>query len=226
MKILSIIPARGGSKGIPLKNLAKIHGRSMLFYTVNASLKSKFINKTIVSTDNKKIVTEAQKLGAEIILRPKKLAEDSIHLESVVEHVLSYLKLNEKYVPDIIVLLQITSPLRTTKHIDEAIEKLRKGKYDSIISGRKSHLFLWQINKNKTVKPINYNPQKRPNRQEMKNQLIENGAIYITKHNYFKKTNCRIGGRIGFYEMPEELSIDVDKFSDLKDAEKIINRKK
>lgn len=226
MEILSIIPARGGSKGIPLKNLVKINGKPILYYTIKSSLKSKFINRTIVSTENKKIAIKAQKLGAEIVPRPKKLAVDSTLLEPVIEHVLSYLERKEKYVPDIIITLQITSPLRTTKHIDEAIEKFSKGTYDSLISGRKSHLFLWNIGKNQKINPINYDPQRRPNRQEMKNQLIENGAIYITNYKFFKKSHCRIGGQIGYYEMPEDLSIDVDEFSDLKNAEKMIKRNK
>jgi CMP-N,N'-diacetyllegionaminic acid synthase len=225
LEILSIIPARGGSKGIPLKNLAKINGKPMLYYTINSSLKSTFITRTIVSTENKKIATVAQKLGAEIVQRPKKLAVDSTLLEPVVDHVLSYLERKEKYVPDIIVTLQITSPLRTIKHIDESIKKFSKGKYDSLISGKKSHLFLWDIDKNQKINPVNYDPQKRPNRQEMKHQLIENGAIYITKYDFFKKSHCRIGGAIGYYEMSEDLSIDVDEINDLKNAEKIMKQK-
>ena len=126
MKVLSIIPARGGSKGIPLKNLVLLNQKPLLYYTVIASLKSKIINKTVVSTDNKKIGKVALKLGAEVVYRPKKLATDTTALEPVIEHVLNYLNRHQNYTPDIIVILQNTSPLRTAKHIDEALTLMRK----------------------------------------------------------------------------------------------------
>lgn len=92
MKVLSIIPARGGSKGIPLKNLVQLNRKSLLYYTVTASLKSKIINRTIVSTDNKMIGRSALKLGAEVVYRSKNLATNTTPLEPVVKHVLEYLK--------------------------------------------------------------------------------------------------------------------------------------
>ena len=121
MNVLSIIPARGGSKGIPLKNLVKIKNKPLLHYTVQASLKSKFVNRTIVSTDSPKISKVALSLGSEVIDRPKKLANDTIGLEPTINHVLVHLKTHENYIPEIILILQNTSPLRTSKHIDEAI---------------------------------------------------------------------------------------------------------
>jgi len=224
MKILSIIPARGGSKGIPLKNLKLINGKTLLEYSVNSSLKSKFINKTIVSSDNDRILLKSKKLGAEIITRPKYLATDSSKLEPVIEHCLKNLKLKQNYVPDIIVLLQNTSPLRTTKHIDDALNLFLNSKFDSLLSGYNSHYFIWE-KKNNNVLPINYNPKKRPNRQNTSNQYVENGAIYVTKYSAFKKSKCRISGKIGFFEMPKELSIDIDTKSDLSEATKKINSK-
>ena len=109
MHILSIIPARGGSKGISGKNLISVNGKPLLNYTVISSLKSKFINKTIVSSDSKKILDHAKYFGAEISKRPKKLAADSSHIEPVISNILDRLKINEQYVPDIIVLLQNTT---------------------------------------------------------------------------------------------------------------------
>ena len=111
MEIMAIIPARGGSKGIPLKNLKLLNGKSLINYSINGSLKSKFITRTIVSSDHPKILNIAEKLGAEIIKRPKNLATDSSQLEPVIEHCLNYLKSKENYVPDIIILLQNTSPI-------------------------------------------------------------------------------------------------------------------
>ena len=222
MDILSIIPARGGSKGIPLKNLKLLNNKPLIDYTVTASLKSKFITRTIVSSDHLKIQKRAQKLGAQVIKRPKKLSSDSSQIEPVIEHCLNYLKLKENYHPDLIILLQNTSPLRTKKHIDDALKIFLNSKYDSMLSGYVSHNFIWRIKNNNAI-PLNYNPKKRPNRQEFDNQFIENGAIYITKFLSFQKSKCRISGKIGFYEMSKELSIDIDTKSDLLEASKIKN---
>jgi len=223
MEIMAIIPARGGSKGIPLKNLKLLNGKPLIDYSINESLKSKFITRTLVSSDHPKILNRAEKLGAEIIKRPKNLATDSSQLEPVIEHCLNHFKLKENYVPDIIILLQNTSPLRTKKHIDDALSTFLNSKFDSMVSCYRSHYFLWTLKKN-TLTPKNHNPKNRPNRQQMNDQFIENGAIYITKYNAFKKSNCRISGKIGLYEMPKELSIDIDNKLDLVEANnKFIN---
>jgi len=225
MKILSIIPARGGSKGIPLKNLKIVNGKPLLDYSVCSSLNSALISRTIVSTDNQKIFNQAKKLGAEIIRRPKKLSTDKSSIETTIDHCLRYLEKKERYVPDIIILLQNTSPLRTEKHIDNAIKLFVRSKCDSVLSGFKSHSFFW-LSKNGNFIPINYNPKKRPNRQQFNNQFIENGAIYITKYSAFKKSHCRISGKIRLYEMPQELSIDIDTPLDLKRARHHIKKLK
>ncbi len=220
---MSIIPARGGSKGIPLKNLQLLNEKPLLDYSVNASLKSKFITRTLVSTDHYKILKRAKKLGADIIKRPKHLANDSSRIEPVIQHCLNYLKLKENYHPDIIILLQNTSPLRTKKHIDSALNLFLTSKFDSMLSGFTSHHFFWKIKNNNAI-PINYNPTKRPNRQDFNNQFIENGAIYITKYSAFQKSKCRISGKIGFFNMPEELSIDIDTKLDLLQANQRIKK--
>ena len=225
MNILSIIPARGGSKGIRSKNLKIINQKPLLDYSVIASLQSKWINKTIVSTDDHKILRRAKKLGAEVIERPKKISTDSASIELAIEHCLKYIKKNDNYVPEIIVLLQNTSPLRTSNHIDSALTSFFKNKYDSLLSGYNSHHFIWKRN-NKTITPVNYNPKKRPNRQKFNNQFIENGAIYITKYELFKTSKCRISGRVGLYEMPQELSLDIDTKNDLSKVRKFMKNKK
>lgn len=224
MKILSIIPARGGSKGIPLKNLKIINGKHLLDYSIEASLNSKWINKTIVSTDDDKILKRAIEKGAELIKRPKALSTDSSSIESVIVHCLKHLKRKENYTPDLVVLLQNTSPLRTVRHIDEAISLFLRYKYDSMLSAYSSHYFIWKKRNNEII-PINYNPEKRPNRQQFNNQFIENGAIYITKYEAFKKSKCRISGKIGIYEMPSELSVDIDTKEDLLKAEHIMKNR-
>ena len=213
MDILAIIPARGGSKGIPRKNLKLINRKPLLYYTINSSLSSKHVTRTIVSSDDVKILKKAQQFGAERIKRPKGLAKDSSKIEPVIFHTLNYLKKMEQYVPDIVVLLQSTSPLRTGKHIDAAIKLLLKKKFDSVLSVFSSHNFLWEQKNH--AKPVNYNPFRRPNRQNFEPQYIENGAIYITTLQAFQKSKCRISGKIGLYEMKKIESFEIDDYDDL-----------
>lgn len=224
MKILSIIPARGDSKGIPMKNLIKLNKKPLLEYTVKASLESNLTTKTIVSTDNLKISDYALKLGAEVIKRPPKLSTDKMTIEPVIFHTLDVLKKKQNFIPDLIVLLQNTSPLRNSKHIDESIQLLLKKKYDSVFSAFKSHYFLWEMLP-KGSKPINYSPKKRPNRQEIRNQFIENGALFVTKYASFIKNACRISDKIGIYEMSEELSYQIDSEHDKNLIENILKNK-
>ena len=224
MEIMAIIPARGGSKGIPLKNLKPLNGKPLIDYSINSSIKSKFITRTIVSSDHPKILNRAQKLGAEIIKRPKNLATDSSQLEPVIDHCLNYLKRKENYIPDIIILLQNTSPLRTKNHIDDALSTFLDSKFDSMMSCYSSHYFLWTLKKN-ILSPKNHDPKNRANRQQMNNQFIENGAIYITSYKAFKKSHCRISGRIGLFEMQQKVSIDIDTKSDLLQANKFLKHK-
>ena len=135
-KFLAIIPARGGSKGIPKKNIKSLLGKPLIQYTIESALKSKYLDKIVVSTDDKKIADISEKLGAEIpCLRPKKLARDNTLILPVLQHMVNFLKKKENYNPFAIVLLQPTSPLRTVRHIDEAIELfLKKPKADSLVS--------------------------------------------------------------------------------------------
>ncbi|KFM20092.1 N-acylneuraminate cytidylyltransferase protein [Marine Group I thaumarchaeote SCGC AAA799-P11] len=222
MKILAIIPARGGSKEIPRKNLFPVNGKPLLYYTVSACLNSTLVNRTIVSTDDSEIANVAKNLNAEVVKRPKKLSGDSTSVEPVLKHVLNFLKDKENYVPDVIILPQNTSPLRTSQHIDEALSLLIKKNFDSVLSGYPYHIFVWNKINQSTIKPHSYDPQNRLNRQDTFEQILENGAIYATKTSAFKKSNCRISGKIGFYEMPTELSHNIDTLDDLKKAEKIL----
>ncbi len=223
MKILSIIPARGGSKGIPMKNIIKINRKPLLYYSVQSSLNSKYITNTVVTTDNQKIASEAKRLNIDVVIRPKRLSTDKSQIEPAVEHVLHTLKRTRDFIPDIIVLLQNTSPLRTSKHVDEAITIFLKKKYDSMISGYPAHEFLWTVKNGKSI-PVNYNPKNRPNRQQINSEFLENGSIYITKYSAFIKSKCRVSGKIGIYEMTKEDSLQIDSKDDINMAKKILKK--
>ena len=216
MKIISVIPVRGGSKGIPRKNLVKICGKTMLEYSINASQKSKLVNRTIVCTEDKKIARVAKKLKSEIIMRPKNLATDEMLAEPSIELVLNELKEKENFIPDLIVFLQNTSPLRNAKDIDGGIKMIKKG-FDSVISGFSIHTYLWTQNK-KTIRPLNYDFTKRRSRQTDRFEILqENGAMFISTYKAFIQSKRRISGKIGFYKMPLERSYNIDTLEDLKD---------
>jgi len=226
VNILSIIPARGGSKSIPMKNLVKINSKPLLKYSLDSSLCSKYISKTVVSTDNKTIETYSKKFkNVKTILRPKKLATDNSQIEPVIVHTLNHLYRFEHYEPDVIILLQNTSPFRTSVHIDNALKIFFRNDYDSLLSVYPSHKFLWK-NKQKNYSPVNYDPKNRPNRQKIKDQFFENGAIYITKYSSFKRSKCRISGKIGIYQMTEEESLEIDTPFDLLHARLIFKNRK
>ena len=126
MKILAIIPARGGSKGIPLKNIKKLNGDPLIKYTIDVAKKSKRLDRIIVSTDNEKIAILAKKYGVEVpFTRPKIISGSKATQFQVIKHVLDFLK-TEEYFPNIVVLLQPTSPFRTVKVIDDSIKRLIK----------------------------------------------------------------------------------------------------
>ena len=132
-KILAIIPARGGSKGIPRKNIKLLAGKPLIAYTIEAALKSKYLDRVIVSTEDREIAETSRHYGAEVIKRPKILAKDKAKTIDVIFHLLNVLK-EKNYIPEIIVLLQPTSPLRIVKDIDKAIELFLKEKCESVVS--------------------------------------------------------------------------------------------
>ena len=214
MKILAIIPARGGSKGIKNKNLIPLDKKPLIYYSINSALHSKFVSKTVVSSDNEKILQTAKKFGSEIVRRPKNLGKNSTKLEPVLLHTINYLQKKDNFIPDYIILLQNTSPLRNSSHIDNCMNYLLKNKFDSVLSVYPSHHFIWQENK-KSAKAQNYNPSDRPNRQQFNPQFIENGAIYISTYDSFIKSKCRISGKIGLYKMKKLDSIEIDDIDDL-----------
>jgi CMP-N,N'-diacetyllegionaminic acid synthase len=127
--VVALIPARGGSKGIPRKNLAPVAGRPLLAWTVDAALASRVVTRTVVSTEDEEIASAARSLGAEVLARPPELAADDTPMQPVIAHALEGLG-----APDVLVLLQPTSPLRRAEHVDEAVELLLATGADSVVS--------------------------------------------------------------------------------------------
>ena len=224
-KIIAIIPARGGSKGIPRKNIRVLAGKPLIAYSIEAALKSKYIGKTIVSTEDKEIAEKSREYGAEVIERPRELANDTAPTEPVLEHVVEWLKEHEGYTPDIVILLQPTSPFRTSEHIDEALDIFLNNDYDSLLSVCPSHAFIWKVREDGAY-PINCDFKSRPRRQDKELEYKENGALYIMKYETLISNHNRLGGKIRLYIMPEESSIEIDTEFDFWLCEQIINRQR
>jgi CMP-N,N'-diacetyllegionaminic acid synthase len=216
MRIVAVIPARGGSKGIRRKNLMPLAGHPLIFYSIYAALKAKGIDEVFVSTEDEEIAMVSRHLGAEVILRPAELAEDTTPTEPVLEHTVEVLEKDGSRV-DVVVLLQATSPLRNAEHIDEAIGVFTRHNADSLLAVCRNHGFIWE-NRNGGFASINYDYRSRPRRQDME-QFRENGSIYVTKRDILMNEHNRLGGRIEIYEMSENVSIDIDSLDDLKKAE-------
>jgi len=215
MDILSIIPARGGSKRIPKKNLLPLNDLPLIGHSISHSLGSKMINKTVVSTDSDEIIEfVADYKDVDIIKRPTEISGDSSTTEEVLKHTLERL-LTNGYKPDIIILLQVTSPLRKPGIIDNALKKFISTKADSLLSVTKNHRFLW-INKNNKPEPLNYDYNKRPMTQEMNDQFMENGSFYIFKPWLINEKNSRLGGKIELFEMDYWSSFEIDELEDYK----------
>ncbi|MFQ5431676.1 MAG: cytidylyltransferase domain-containing protein, partial [Nitrospinota bacterium] len=222
-RLISIIPARGGSKGITKKNIVPVNGVPLICYTIRASINSRYVDRTIVSTDSDEIAAIAVEHGAELFTRPAELARDDTPTEPVMENVLDTLKQNENYSPEYVCLLQATSPLRVGSDIDNAFEQIIEDGSDSLLSCCDSHSFLWKKGGGSAV-PINYDFGKRPRRQEME-QYRENGAIYIFKNSLFADSGNRLGGKISLYVMDESRSVEIDTQFDLRVVEQVISEK-
>ena len=228
MEILGLIPARGNSKGLKNKNLQKILGKSLLEYTISCAKNSK-INRIVVSTDSPNIAKLSKKLGAEVpFLRPKKYALDNSSTLSVVKHALDYLSSKEQYIPDIIIILQPTSPLRKAISIDQSIKLLQKSKATSVLGMRpiNDHPYASFMLKNKSLIPHKKNFLKYYQRQKVPDYLYPTGSIYTFWNSTLIKFKSYYGNKIKPLIINDESTIDIDSEFDLFIAEMILKYRK
>ena len=223
MTTLCIIPARGGSKGIPRKNLIPVAGKPLIAWSIEAALASATVNRVVVSTDDDEIAAVSESYGGEIIRRPLELANDTASSESALVHVLETLAQREQYEPDLIVFLQATSPYRLAADIDNAVNLLRQGNYDSLFSACPEHFTgRWRLDEDECAHPVNFDPANRPRRQDSHIEYLENGSIYVFKPQVLKETGTRMAGRIGIYPMPVERSFQIDAPEDIELLDKLL----
>jgi len=222
-KFLAIIPARGGSKRLPRKNVLHLSGKPLITYSIEAGTLSKYVDDLVVSSDSEEILNISQKFGANIIVRPDYLASDSATTYDAVEHTLENIS---GY--DYLILLQPTSPLRTARHIDEAIEFLDEKDADAVVSvSEMEHSPLWSnsLPDNKSLKGFLNDEIAGKRSQDLEKYFRVNGAIYICKIDKFlEEKTFFIENNIFAYEMSRNSSIDIDEAIDFKLAEVMMTR--
>ena len=203
MKILSVILARGGSKGIPSKNIVDLNGKPLISYTIEASLQSN-VDETWVSTDSSEIASVSSTYGANVIDRPSEISTDTSQSEEALLH------FTDNHDFDIMVFIQPTSPLLKSIDINKGLELMSR--YDSILSVTREHWIpKWSMDMN----PIDWEIDNRPMRQDKEETFLENGAFYITKRKNLLQSKLRYSGKIGFVEMPLSRSFQIDTLDDL-----------
>ncbi len=225
MDYLALIPARGGSKSIPRKNLLSVAGKELIGWSIEHALASISVNRVVVTTDSAEIAGIARKHGAETpFLRPAEFADDKASTEDAMLHAVSWLAKNEGYNPDAVVLLQPTSPIRHANRVDEAITQFESDAADSLVSVTEAHPFIWRISSEGAE--ASYDFTHRPRRQDFQaseRTYRENGSIYITKTQVLLDQKCRLGGRISAFVMSDLESVDIDTPEHLRLSEIILN---
>ena len=220
MNIIAIIPARGGSKGVPKKNIKNFNGEPLVVHSIKYAQCCNLINEIYVSTDDEEISSISSDYGASIIKRPSDLSGDFATTESAIKHAINSLQ----KLPDIIVLLQPTSPYRPKNSLTDALSKFIENKYDTLLSISPTHRFIWSIDKFDNINP-KYDYLNRPRRQDIKKtdtNFIENGSLYIFTYKHFLSSNNRLGGKIGYIEFDENFSYEIDTEFDFKFLEALV----
>lgn len=221
-KNVAFIPARGGSKSIPLKNIKLINGRPLIYWTLRAAQECKYIDMICVSTDSLEIKDTVDKFGFEkvkVIGRSDETATDTASTESVM------LEFAEKETFENIVLIQATSPLLSESDLDKGFECFVRDNVDSVMSVVRQKRFIWKENLDKGINPVNYDVFNRPRRQEFEGFLVENGAFYITSKKNLLKSKNRVSGNIAAVEMDENSYFEIDEPGDWVIVEKLLSRR-
>lgn len=222
-RILAIVPARGGSKGIPRKNVKEIGGKPLIAWTIEAAQKSKYIDHLVVSTEDHEIASVSRSYGAEVLLRPEELAQDDTPGIDVVLHAVEQLQ-GYSYV----VLLQPTSPLRTTEDIDQCLESLVSNGAPACVSlcevDQPPH-WMYIVNEQNKLQPIVDNINQYYRRQEIPKTYALNGAIYVAETEWLFLKKSFLSEETLPFIMPRERSIDIDVPFDLEFADIVLRQR-
>ena len=227
--ILAVIPARGGSKGIPRKNIVKINDRPLIDYTIQAALQGSRINDVVVSTEDKEISTISKELGAQVpFIRSDHLATNQMQSAPVIIDTLNQMERLKSIKYDAVLMLQPTSPLRTSKHIDEALDLFFSQECDSVVSvvsvGGTHPFRMKRLVGNQLVNYIDQGFWDMRPRQALPPAYIRNGSIYLIKRDVLIKEEQLIGKKCLGMVMSDEESINIDSPLDLKLAELLLGQ--
>ena len=222
--VVAIIPARGGSKGVPRKNVRAVAGRPLLAWSVADGLEAARVGRVYVSTEDAEIKRAAQAAGAAVIDRPADLAQDATSSEAALLQALDAIAAERGSDPRLVVFLQATCPLRTGADVDAAVELLERTGADSLVSVSPAHLFLWAEQDGQAV-AVGRDWRERPRRQDMPPRYRENGSIYVFKPWVLRQGHNRLGGKIVLFKMSEEAGVDIDSETDLEWADFLLRRK-
>lgn len=212
-RVVAIIPARAGSKGIINKNIIDFCGKPLVAWSIEQAKNAQNVEEVFVSTDGENIAEIAQEYGAKVIRRPKELASDVASSEDALLHAINEIRKEMKI--DNILFLQATSPVRLCEDIEQAIDIFFREQYDSLFSmSILEDYCLWKKEGKKLVS-WTYDYMNRGRRQEREKLYLENGSIYVFKSKLIEETHNRLGGKIGMYEMPLERSGEIDSEDDI-----------
>jgi len=227
MDILAVIPARGGSKGVPRKNIRLLVGKPLIAYSIEAARGSKYVSRLIISTEDEEIERISKNLGAEVISRPQELAKDNVPTVDVVLHVLDVLREREKYIPDVVIALHPTSPLRTSMDIDGAVEKFLNCQdclsLISVTEFEKPPFWALKI-ENGYISPVFGEKYFKMMRQELPKTYKPNGAIFMATPKVLYRYRTFYTPKTLAYIMPPERSVDIDTEFDFILAEYILSK--
>ena len=229
-RILTVIPARGGSKGVPRKNIVIVNGRPLIEYTISAAMKVDGLTDVVVSTDDSEIAEISKALGAYVpFLRPAELASDMSQSAPVVAHALNAIEKIKGYHYDAIMLLQPTSPLRRSDHIEKALKLFFSQECDSVVSvvsvGGTHPLRMKRLVEGELVNYIDQDFWDMRPRQLLPDAYIRNGSIYLIKRDIFIETEQLIGKKCLGLVMSEEESVNIDSPLDLRLAELLLQER-
>jgi len=223
MRVLSIIPARGGSKGIPRKNIVPVAGKPLVAWSIEAALGAKLVDEVAVSTDSEEIAAVSRKFGARVVMRPAEFATDQASSEVALLHAIEQVEREDSRPIDLVVFLQATSPVRDSGDIDGAIQRLLDAGADSCFSAFEEHFVgRFRMSSEGAVYPVNFSPEKRPRRQEYPMEYVENGNIYVFTPRILRECGSRMGGKIVVYPMNALDSIQIDCVEDLAVASDVL----
>jgi N-acylneuraminate cytidylyltransferase len=222
---LAIIPARGGSKGIPRKNVHPLAGKPLIAHTIEQARQACSVDRVVVSTDDTEIAAISEQYGAEVVWRPAEISGDNAASESALLHALEYLQQAESYEPELLVFLQCTSPLTLAEDIDAAVQTLVGEDADSALAVTPFHYFLWRRDENGDVVGVNHDKRVRPLRQGREPQFLETGAVYVMRTKGFREAKHRFFGKTAMYVMPPERCLELDEPVDFQIAEMLMRKR-